>query len=195
LIKRIAFHPFKGHLLRLARWRALEKFHIITPHLEKHHDVLDIGSGNGVLCHMLQTTGYRVTPLDVKHASLVDGVNPVLYDGKALPFKDKHFDVSLLITMLHHTPCPKRILMEARRVSRRLIVMEEIYSHKLHKKITHLIDSVFNLEFKGHPHSNKSDVEWRNLFHRLNLDLYHAHYSNSAIVLKRVTYILRHTYD
>ena len=95
-----------------------------------------------------------MTALDVANVSFIDSITPVIYDGVAMPFDKASFDVVLLITMLHHTPTPERVLMEAKRVARRIIVIEEIYAQTCDKYLTYFIDSVFNLELFHHPHTD-----------------------------------------
>jgi SAM-dependent methyltransferase len=177
-------------LCQLAEWRVVEKLNQLRPYLNSTDSVLDVGSGNGVLCDGLRKRGYSATALDIRNLSFIDNIKPVIYDGVKMPFRDLCFDVSLLITVLHHTPNPKRVLREAKRVAKQIIVIEEIYSNTFNKYLTYFIDSVFNFEFLGHPHTNMTDAGWRDLFERLGLKLVHAKYSRSILVLRRVTYIL-----
>jgi len=184
------FQFIQHTLLNLAKWRVSEKLEEILPHLRITDKILDIGTGNAVLCQKLREKKYRVIPLDIKNLSFTKEVKPVLYDGTNIPFKDKYFDVALLITMLHHTPLPEKILSEAKRVAKKIIIIEEIYSNSINRYMTYFIDSLFNFEFSGHPHTNKTDAGWKEAFDRLELKLLHSHYTNSAIILQRVTYVL-----
>ena len=177
-------------LYGLARWRVGEKINELRAHLKSSQTILDIGSGSGVLCDRLRSRGYRVTALDVRNLSFIDSSRPVVYDGSRMPFKDLSFDVALLITILHHTPSPEGVLVEAKRVCKQLIVIEEVYSNSLEKYLTYFIDSLFNAEFFGHPHTNKTDAEWRELFDRRGFRVVHVSYSRSILFLRRVTYVL-----
>ena len=177
-------------LCRLAMWRVVEKLNELTPYLNPSASVLDVGSGNGVLCHEMRKRGYKVTGLDVNNLSFIDDIKPIVYDGTDMPFKDACFDWALLVTVLHHTENPGRVLMEAKRVAKRIIVIEEIYSNTFKKFLTFFIDSVFNFEFFCHPHSNKTDIGWRRVFDNLGLELTHVQYSKSMLILERVTYVL-----
>jgi hypothetical protein len=98
--------------------------------------------------------------------------------------------VALVITVLHHAPDPDAVLAEVSRVSRRIIVIEEIYENGVEKYFTYAVDSLFNLEFFSHPHSNRTDSEWRKAFQKLRLDVGAAVYSRSLGLLRRVTYVL-----
>ena len=177
------------NLLRAAiRRRVREKLDSILPFLRPGDRIADVGTGNGVLCELLRSRRFDVTPIDIADKSIVPGVQPVIYDGEHLPFEDDHFDVALAITVLHHTKDPDTILAEMSRVARRLIVIEEIYDSTFQRYATYAIDSLFNLEFVGHPRTNRTDAGWRQAFDALGLRVVEARYWRSAGVLRRVTY-------
>jgi len=76
-------------------------------------------------------------------------------------------------------------LLEAKRVSKKIIIIEEIYTNIFNKYLTYFIDSLLNLEFIGHPHTNKTDKEWKLLFGQLGLKLTDAKYSRTFLVKTR----------
>ena len=127
--------------------------------------------------------------MDVQDLSLTDQIEPVIYDGKNLPFADKSFDTVLLLTVLHHIPEAETVLKECQRVADKIIIIEDIYKNQVQKYLTYFTDSLFNFEFIGHPHSNKRDSEWRNLFADLNLEL---KYTEQEQVLLFFTQVLYH---
>src|SRR5579862_7982188 len=88
--------------------------------------IIDVGTGSGYIAFELQKRGYNVTPIDVTNISFIPEIKPIIYDGRKLPFKDKSFDVCLLISVLHHTKNPEAVLEEAIRVSKK-IVIDRIY--------------------------------------------------------------------
>ena len=53
------------------------------------------------------------------------------------------------------------------------IIIEDIYSNLVQKYLTFFTDSLVNLEFRGHPHSNKSVRDWNKLFNELSLKIIH----------------------
>jgi ubiquinone/menaquinone biosynthesis C-methylase UbiE len=177
-------------LCRLALWRVKEKLAVIDSHLDLADRILNVGAGNCILCQELGRLGYHVVPVDLQNLSFVDDIAPITYDGKTLPFRNDSFDVALVITVLHHAPDPDAVLGEVRRVARRIIVTEEIYENRVEKYFTYAVDSLFNLEFFGHPRSNRTDPEWRKAFQKLRLDVSAAAYSRSLGLLRRVTYVL-----
>jgi len=178
----------REHKIGLARDRQLVK--LITPFLKSASNILDIGSGLCRIAKILQDKGYEVTALDIQNLSIVPDIKPIIYDGKKLPFKNNSFDTALLLTVLHHTPDPEAILKEAKRVSKKIIIIEDIYKNTAHKYLTFALDSLLNLEFFGHPHSNKDDNGWKKLFKKLNLNLKGAKYKKIWKVFLTTTYFL-----
>jgi ubiquinone/menaquinone biosynthesis C-methylase UbiE len=86
--------------------------------------ILDLGGGWGFYAEPLKKRGHEHLVLDV--------VNPgyqkapvVLYDGSKIPFPDQSFDVTILVTMLHHMPDPQALFKEVRRVTRQKVVVVE----------------------------------------------------------------------
>ena len=108
-----------------------------------------------------------------------------------MPFKDNTFDRSMILTVLHHTDQQKEVLKEAMRVTKnRIIVIEDIYTNKMNKCITQFVDSIINLEIKGHPHSNRTDSEWRLFFKSLGLKIVNVRLPKKYLVFKPVIYEL-----
>jgi len=134
----------------------------------------------------------RIRPLDIADKSLFEKIKVEVYDGETFPFEDKQFDVCQLITMLHHTTNADDLIREAKRVSNRIIIMEDIYESSFQKYITWFTDSLVNWEFYGHPHTNRTDTEWKEVFEANGLTLESAEYYRFLFFFKQVTYILTH---
>ena len=133
--------------------------------------ILDIGGGWGFYADPLTRRGHQVTVLDVVKPGF-QKAPVILYEGKRVPFGEKSFDVSLLITMLHHVSEPELLIQEAKRVTRKmLIVVEDIYHHPLGRWWTILRDQLYNFEFFGHPRQFKKREEWIALFKQLGFSL------------------------
>jgi len=169
--------PLRRWMFTRQQRRADELLDVFAAHLYPHERVLDIGSGEGLLADALIRRKFDMTMVDVIDKAMLPHVAPVVYDGETLPWAGKVFDVALLITVLHHIPQPEQTLREAMRVARRIIVMEDIFRSTLEKRMTTLADSWVNWEWRGHPHSNRSDQEWRTTFESLGLCVaaYHEH--------------------
>lgn len=178
----------KKIIYTVAFYRAKNIYKQIKPYLRGR--ILEVGAGTCNVGEEIKKNGHDVALLDVKNLSFVDGVSPILYDGKKMPFYDNQFDVSLVLTVLHHTSMPKNIIAEAKRVSKRIIIIEDIYDNKMQKYLTYFFDSLLNLEFWGHPHSNKNDKEWKKIFNIFNLKLIGVKYRMSFSIFKQAIYCL-----
>ena len=173
----------------LERVRNKGVFDCFEDYLKEGDRVLDFGCGLGGVSEKLISDGYDVVSLDVENMSLTD-MEPVIYDGKKIPFKDDSFDVALVLTVLHHTPDPEKLLKEVGRVANRIVIIEDIYGGLVGKYATFFFDSLFNLEFFGHPHSNKSDEEWKKCFKRLGFSLVREDKKRSMVFFEHGIYIL-----
>ncbi len=130
--------------------------------------VLDIGGGWGFYVEPLKRVrNCEVTVLDVVEPGF-HKAPVVTYEGTRIPFSDQAFDVSLLITMLHHVPRPEKVLAEAKRVTRGfVIVVEDLYRHTAERWWAIVRDSLYNFEFVGHPRNFRDRSGWLECFHSL----------------------------
>ena len=97
----------------------------------------------------------------------------------------------MIITVLHHTTDHKKIISEASRVADQLIIMEDVYTNPIQKYATYFMDSLVNLEFKGHPHSNRDEAGWEQLFKELNLEVIDKQIHHTLVIFRQVTYLLK----
>ncbi len=170
--------------------KAKIKLERLTKFYKQEDSILDIGSGNGGLNLLIKQAGFNIEGLDIAPKSVFKEITPVIYDGQKIPFADNEFDVVQLITVLHHIKEPEQILKEAIRVGKRVIVMEDIYESTFQKYITFVADSINNWEFIGHPHTNKTDTEWQQLFLEEKLEISEKEYYDFLYFFKQVTYVL-----
>lgn len=183
--------PFaKRLLLRMLKTRGQDVFSQIQPYMGSGVSILDVGAGAGDVALAMKRAGNTVTALDIVDKSCTPEIKPVLYDGHTMPFADDSFDLATLITTLHHTPDPDHVVAEAARVAKRMIVMEDVIYTKPHKYATFFMDSLLNVEFFGHPHSNKSDEQWKATFARLGLTLVEERAHQSFLVMRHKVYVL-----
>ena len=173
-------------------WRAdaRRKLSLVENWLSKTDKILEIGSGPGSVLMEFRRAGYSVDGLDISDGSYSDELKPLIYDGARMPYGDDKFDTALLLTVLHHTADPDEILREAARVARRIIIIEDVFESAWQRKYTKVADSITNLEFFGHPHSNRSDREWRETFDRLNLYLAHSEVHRFAAFFRQAVYVV-----
>lgn len=93
-------------------------------------DILDIGAGNGWLCHRLAQLGHACTALDMRDDE-IDGLGAarmlaripatfacVTASFDDMPLKDASFDLAIFNAALHYSRDLARTLQEARRVLR-----------------------------------------------------------------------------
>jgi ubiquinone/menaquinone biosynthesis C-methylase UbiE len=131
--------------------------------------LLEIGAGKGHIARALQEKAkVRVKLVDVVDYNETD-LDLEVYNGVRLPFEDNAFDYSLLIFVLHHTPEPLQVLVEALRVSRGgVVIVENHVQGWLRRVLTRSIDSLPHFRH-GVPicyHTNTID-QWQHLFSEL----------------------------
>lgn len=163
----------------------------ILPHLGRRDRLLDLGSGTGHTAHSLIAAGFKVTCVDYSNMNIFEDTKPIIYDGVKLPLESNSFDTVLLITVLHHTPVPETIIREAARVAGKIIIMEDTYHNVFQKWLTFVMDSLGNLEFAGHPHSNKDNMGWRRLFDKCGLEVSFVNHRNFLVFFESSLYVLR----
>ncbi|MEM6274637.1 MAG: class I SAM-dependent methyltransferase [Myxococcota bacterium] len=159
--------PLRPWVLAGWGWDARNKIERIASYVKSDDRILDVGTGYGLVADGLDARGFAVERCDVVDDQIAPGPRPTLFDGGCLPYADNSFDVAMLLTVLHHVHDPELLLLETHRVAERVIVIEDVYSSALQRRLTHAADSLFNFEFVGHPHSNRTDSQWRACFSRL----------------------------
>lgn len=161
----------RGWVAKLHKKKAEYLFNLIGSFLKKNGKIMDLGCGSGVFTKRLFDEGFKVTPVDVVAKLKIEGIQEIIYDGKHLPFVDKAFDQVLLITVLHHVPHYQELLTEVARVTREIVIVEDVYKNGWEKFWICVWDSILNLEFFGHPHNNRSDKEWRAIFEKMGFGI------------------------
>ncbi|MDH5533716.1 MAG: class I SAM-dependent methyltransferase [Candidatus Pacebacteria bacterium] len=141
--------------------KAKESYDHIKPFIKKSDRILDVGLGAGTLASYLKNKRYNVSSVDVVNLSLYKDVQPTIYNGKKLPYKDNEFDVALIISVLHHCGRKKEnftVLKEAMRVSKKVVLIEDSYRNEFERKIVSAVDQVANWEFWRHKYL--TNREW-----------------------------------
>lgn len=151
--------------------------------------ILDLGAGEGYVGAHLHEFGYG----NVMLADVVDmnrtTLPHVTYDGQTLPFEDDRFDITLLYFVLHHTEDPEQVLREARRVSKRgVIVVESIVSGPWQRRILHTMDKAANRLRSGGVMANQEEElnfrtpgGWVSLAQRIGARILHDERADSLI--------------
>jgi len=175
-----------------ACWKidARRKLGWMAAHLPQDASLIEIGSGPGSLLEVMRKRGYVIEGLDIRDSSFRPELKPRLYDGVNMPFADKSYDIALLPTILHHTPDPDLIIAEAMRIAPCVIIIEDVYDNRVTEWLTKRLDSVLNLEFRGHPHSNRTDQDWRECFKANNYILRGHKVHRLGFIFKQAVYVI-----
>lgn len=142
-------------------------------YIEKDKKILDIGLGNGVIAKQIKEDyNANIIGIDVIDYNSTD-IPLILYDGKTIKFKTNNFDIVLIIEVLHHCEDLSAVLMEAKRVCRKkMIIFEDVYTSPLHRIITYGYDFLMNIRHSVNiPFNFKSEDDWRKAFDQLGLKL------------------------
>lgn len=131
----------------------------IDPFL-KRNLILDIGMGTGAVACLLKNKGFNVVGGDVINSCIYKDLKPIIFNGNNLPFMDCIFDVALLTFVLHHCEEPLKVFREAKRVAKRVIVIEDTYRNPLEKIIVSMNDAIGNFEFFSHEYHSEDDWEY-----------------------------------
>jgi len=147
-------------VLNTSKKFAIPRWKIIRQHIIGKK-ILDFGLGMGSLAKCMLDDGYNVIGLDVDNTSLWKDIQPVIYDGKKIPFRDDSFDNTTVICVLHHCQNQEKILKEIMRVSKRAVVIEDTYRNQLEHIAISIRDSIENWEF--YKHTYRSYPNWEKL--------------------------------
>ena len=107
--------------------------------------------------------------VDIKDNRIVD-IPFKIIDGKNLPFDDNSFDVTLINYVLHHSQNPERLLKEAKRVSKKIIIFEDLPEGILSK----LRCKFHQMTFFGGSRNDfnfKTSKEWEKIFESLGFKI------------------------
>lgn len=139
---------------------------------DRKASVLDIGCGNGLFSRDLMAAkpGLNITGVETK-ARPDCVIQHCVYDGKHLPFPDKHFDYVLLINVLHHAYDPAMVLAEAARVARHGMVVKDHYANTRLDFYTLVAMERLGNAFMdiSQPYNFFSEKQWKTLFDELGL--------------------------
>lgn len=132
-------------------------------------EVIDIGSGDGYLGAVMQTfrPHTRVTCVETHvRAHTRPGFEPVVFDGRHLPFADRSFDVAILSNVLHHADDQAAVFAESCRVARRrVIIKDHLARHFLDRWKLAALDIAGNRRFGADTQGDYLDrAQWSAMF-------------------------------
>ena len=145
----------------------------LTRLLSKTGNILDIGSGDGLIAKKIITNNpeLKITCVDILERRY--GYLPiVLFDGVHIPYPDKSFDCVMLVDVIHHTTSQRKLLKEAARVSKKYLLIKDHYADSYLKcTLLRCLDWVGN---KAHgislPYSFLSRAQWQEIWRKLGLE-------------------------
>lgn len=142
--------------------------------IDKKNKVLDLGCGSGITAQTLKDNfSANVVGTDVKDLR-IKSIPFKLYNGRHLDFQDNEFDVVFLSYVLHHCSDPKTVLKEAKRVSKkRVIVFEDIAQDFFSKVISFFHQLTYNgfVLDKKQKLFIKNSEGWKNFFEELGFKI------------------------
>jgi ubiquinone/menaquinone biosynthesis C-methylase UbiE len=150
--------------------KAQNVFRRIGPHI-KGRKILDVGVGVGGISSYLRQNDFDVTGIDVKNLSIIIESSPKIYNGEKMPFENNEFDTAIIVHVLHHCRDNIKVLAEAKRVAKRVIVVEDTYRNKLEKTIVSFNDNFANFEFYQHKYLTAE--EWKGAIAKEGWSLVH----------------------
>jgi len=149
---------------------------LVGPFLED--DILDVGSGDGLVGQVIRNEhGRWVTLVDVVDINRTE-LPLILFDGEKLPLPDKSKDTVLLIGSLHHSDHPLEVLREAQRVAgKNIIIVEPVFIDRNPTNMlsAQLIDWMISRVMKRDdipcPANLHSAFEWEKIFEERGLKM------------------------
>lgn len=134
--------------------------------------VLDVGCGDGLidLYIMKLRPDINITGVDILKREKTH-ISVTLYDGAKLPYSDNYFDCVIFIDVLHHTNNLEILLAEAKRVSKKIIIIKDHYcNNRFAYNRLKFMDWVGN-KFYGVnlPYNYYSKTKWYEVYQRLSL--------------------------
>ena len=138
--------------------------------IEKGSKILDLGCGSGIVAKNFRDFfKAEIIGVDIKDNRVLD-IPFKIIDGKNLPFNDHFFDIVLISYVLHHSRDPERLLKEAKRVSKKLIIYEDLPEGILSKLRCRLHQITFFGGERKKFHFKTKD-EWKKIFKKLGLKI------------------------
>ena len=122
---------------------------------------LDFGSGDGWFSKSIIENGISktITPIDIKKRKK-NYIEPIIFNGLEIPFKDRNFDICYAIDVIHHCKEPIEALDEiARCSSRYILIKDHTMKNCIERTILTILDYIGNKRF-GIPSPGNYQKKW-----------------------------------
>ena len=166
----------------------------LSKYLKDNEKILDVGCGYGKILHEIKKIK-NIKPFGVDNHIKTSLIPFKKADAENIPFKDKEFDVCLLIDVLHHTKNMKNVIKEASRVSKKVIIKDHFYETGFERVKLKIIDFLFNIIYSiPTPFNFLTIKEWEDMFKSLNLkviDMNENFKINRFDIINHVFFVLR----
>lgn len=134
---------------------------------DANQSIIDVGCGDGrISCGISKIkTNLNFLGIDVFSRDSC-AINFQVYDGKKIPFDDKSHDYVMFVDVLHHTNNIEDLLLEAKRVARKRIIIKDHYSNNIIDDfLLRVADIVGNFSYGVNlPFNFLSKKEWEDMF-------------------------------
>jgi len=175
------------------KWKYMVKH--LSPYLKNKGSVLDLGASCGRLSNKLskKLKSSSFVGIDT-HVQPKTYIPITKYDGKKIPYPDNSFDCVMIIDVLHHDNDPAAILKEARRVSKKNVLIKDHYwKNKLDFMILKYADYIGNKRYGIKLNYNFHSITgWKKLFRESELKIINSKFFRYLSIdpCKQVIYML-----
>jgi ubiquinone/menaquinone biosynthesis C-methylase UbiE len=133
--------------------------------------VLDLGCGNGIVAREFQKFfKAEIFGIDIKDQR-IEKIPFKIFDGFKIPFPEDYFDLVLICYVLHHAKDPVLLLKEAKRVSKKIIIFEDLPEGFFAKLRCAFHQMSYNLFFEKEKKkfNFKKKREWEKIFEEIGM--------------------------
>lgn len=139
--------------------------------LPSHARVLDVGCGDGQIDRAILASrpDVSIEGIDVLVRQQTD-IPVTHFDGLNIPFRSGHFDVAMLVDVLHHTAQPTVLLREAIRVAPAVVIKDHYREGLFAYTTLRIMDWVGNAHHGVVlPYNYWDREQWRQAFTELDM--------------------------
>ncbi len=145
---------------------------LLSDAIPQNASVLDIGAGDGTLAKniLARRPDITISGLDVLIRPRT-AIPVTKFDGLTIPFGDKSFDVAMFVDVIHHASDPHRVLAEAARVAKYVIIKDHLNEGILADPTLRFMDYVGNARHGvALPYEFWSRKQWNEVFGEIGVE-------------------------